>query len=120
MIKRIVVAGCRDYNNYEEAKEFIENCIRDIKSKHTLVFVSGFCRGADMLGERYARENGYDIERYPADWKRYGKGAGIVRNREMATVGDLIICFWDKKSKGTKALIDFANKLNKPLEIYCF
>ena len=47
------------------------------KNKYTLVFVSGTCRGADMLGERFAAENGYEIERYPADWKRFGKSAGF-------------------------------------------
>lgn len=50
MIKRIVVAGCRGYENYDEAKEYIEMCISEIKKKYTLIFLSGDCRGADMLG----------------------------------------------------------------------
>ena len=54
-----------------------------------------------MLGERYARENGFRIERYPADWKQYGKSAGPRRNMQMAEAGDDIICFWDGKSRGT-------------------
>ena len=58
-MKRIVVAGCRDYNDYDEAKAYIDMCIEKIKSKHEIVFVSGSCRGADRLGERYAEDNGY-------------------------------------------------------------
>lgn len=117
MEKRIVVAGCRNYENYNEAKEYIDYCISEIKSKYTLVFVSGGCRGADSLGERYAIENGYKIERYFAKWDMYGKSAGPKRNKKMAQIGDYIICFWDGKSRGTKSMIMLAKKFNKPLRI---
>lgn len=60
MIKKIVIAGCRDYTNYAQAKEYIDFCISKIKEQYELVFISGGCRGADMIGERYAKENGYD------------------------------------------------------------
>jgi len=117
LTKRILVAGSRNYNNFAEAKSFIENCISRLKNEYTLVFVSGTCRGADMLGERFAAENGYEIERYPADWKRFGKSAGPKRNETMAKVADYVICFWDGQSKGTKSMIDFAKQLNKPIRI---
>ena len=84
MIKRVVVAGCRDFNDYKTAREYIDFCISKIKKENELIFVSGGCRGADALGERYALENGYKIERYPADWEKYGKSAGPIRNKEMA------------------------------------
>ena len=71
MIKRVAVAGCRHYENYDEAKEYIDFCIGEIRKKHTLIFVSGGCRGADSLGERYAAENGFDTEIYPAVWEKY-------------------------------------------------
>lgn len=67
MIKRIVVAGSRNYNNYEDCKEYIDFCIQNLRKKHTLIFLSGCCNGADALGERYAKENGYKIEYYPAE-----------------------------------------------------
>lgn len=117
MIKKVLVAGCRNYNNYAEAKKFIDNAIIRIKNKYTLVFVSGTCRGADLLGEKYAIENGFEVERYPADWDRYGKSAGPKRNETMARISDFVICFWDGESKGTKSLINYVNKLNKPLRI---
>lgn len=117
MIKRIVVAGCRDYNNYPEAKAYIDFCISNIKQDHTLVFLSGSCRGADALGERYATENGYSIERYPAEWDKYGRAAGPKRNLEMAKNCDYVICFWDGKSRGTKTMIEYAKSLGKPVRI---
>ncbi len=117
MIRKIVVAGCRYYTKYEDAKEFIDLCISRIKNKYTLVFVSGGCSGADSLGERYARENEYKTEIYPADWRKYGKYAGPKRNEELSSIGDYFICFWDGKSKGTKSMINYARKTGKPVKI---
>ena len=117
MKKKIVVAGCRDYNNYNEASEYINECIGDIKDGYTLIFISGGCKGADLLGERYAAENGHKVERYAAEWNRYGKAAGPKRNEEMAKIADCVICFWDGKSKGTESMIKLAEKYNKMLFI---
>lgn len=117
MIKRIVVAGCRGYENYDEAKEYIEMCISEIKKKYTLIFLSGDCRGADMLGERYANENNFCIEHYPADWQKYGKSAGPKRNLQMAEDCDYVICFWDGKSRGTASIIAYAKECRKPIRI---
>ncbi|MBR4868132.1 MAG: DUF2493 domain-containing protein [Clostridia bacterium] len=117
MTKKIVIAGCRHYTDYVEAEAYIDFCISEIRHKHTLIFVSGGCRGADALGERYAKKNGYPIERYPADWKVFGKAAGPIRNKKMAEIADYIICFWDEKSKGTKSMIDCARKAKKPIRI---
>lgn len=117
MEKRIVVAGCRNYENYEEAKEYIEYCISEIKNKYKLVFVSGGCRGADVIGERFAIQKGYKIERYLAEWDKHGKSAGPKRNEKMAQIADFVICFWDGKSRGTKSMVDLAHKYNKALRI---
>lgn len=117
MIKRIVVAGCRDYKDYPAAKAYIDMCIQKIKGVHTLVFLSGGCEGADMLGERYAKENGFLLERHPADWETYGKYAGPKRNRQMAQMCDYVICFWDGQSRGTASMIAYAKEFKKPLRI---
>lgn len=117
MVKKIVVAGSRRYNNYDEACEFIDLYISRIKNIYKLVFVSGGCTGADMLGERFANENGFAVERIVAEWEKYGKRAGPIRNEKMALAGDYIICFWDGKSRGTKSMIEFAIKLGKPLKV---
>ena len=53
MIKRIVIAGSRDFENYALAKGFIDLCISDISKKYRIIFISGGCRGADALGEKY-------------------------------------------------------------------
>ena len=115
--KRVVIAGCRDYNNYDEAKPYIDYCLSNVRKENNIVIVSGGACGADAIGERYARENGFKVEKYPADWKTYGRSAGPRRNKQMAEVGDYFICFWDEESKGTKSMIDYAYKCGKPVKI---
>ena len=117
MIKRVVIAGCRDYDNYTEAKLYIDFCLSNIRKEHDIVIISGGASGADAIGERYAKENGFKVEKHPADWQRYGRSAGPKRNKQMAIIGDYVICFWDGKSNGTKSFIEYAKEFNKPIRI---
>ena len=117
MIKRIVIAGCRDYNNYNEAKKYIDYYLNNLQKENNIVILSGCATGADTLGERYAKENGFKTEKYPANWKKYGPYAGPKRNKEMAKNCDYVICFWDGKSKGTKSMINLAKEYKKPIRI---
>ena len=115
--KRILIAGCRDFNNYKIAKRYINRCLSEIKKQYDLIIVSGGAKGADMLGERFANEKKLKIERYLPDWQKYGKAAGPKRNKEMAAVSDYIICFWDKKSRGTASPIRYGRLLDKPIRV---
>ena len=117
LVKRVVVAGCRNYNNYTEAKEFIDMCLSRIRKENEIIIISGGAKGADTLGELYAQENGFRIERYIAQWEKYGKRAGPIRNEEMAKNADYVICLWDGKSRGTKSMIECAKKQGKPYKI---
>ncbi len=116
-VKRVVIAGCRDYDDYEEAKEYIDFCLSNIRKENDIIIVSGGASGADAIGERYADENGFDVEEHLADWDRYGRSAGPRRNKEMAQVADYVICFWDGESRGTKSMIEFAQQYGKPLRM---
>ena len=117
MKKRIIIAGCRNFDNYDMAKTYIDFCLSNIKKENDIVIISGCASGADAIGERYAEENGFTVEKYPADWKTYGRSAGPRRNKQMAEVCDCVICFWDGKSKGTKSMIEYAKQYNKPIKI---
>jgi len=117
MKKRIVIAGCRDYYNYEEAKAYIDYILSNIRASNEIIILSGGANGADMLGERYANENGFLIEKYPAQWEKYGASAGPRRNKQMAQDCDYVICFWDGNSRGTRSMIEYAKKLKKPIRI---
>lgn len=92
-------------------KEFLQD-----KTGEEIVIISGHASGADTLGERYAQEKGFKIETYPADWDKYGKAAGPKRNEQMANIANALIAFWDRKSKGTKSMINLAKK--KGLQVF--
>lgn len=116
-VKRVVIAGYRNYNNYDEAKRYIDFCLSNIRNENNIIIVSGCASGADAIGERYANENGFKVEKYPADWKNLGRSAGPKRNKQMAEISDYVICFWDGKSKGTRSMIEYAEEYNKPIKI---
>ncbi|MDH5727387.1 MAG: DUF2493 domain-containing protein [Gammaproteobacteria bacterium] len=82
------------------------------------VVVSGTAKGADKLGEQWAKQRNLIIEKYPADWEKYGKKAGPIRNQLMAENADGLIALWDNKSRGTKSMIDSAK--NCGLRIFIF
>ena len=113
---RVIIAGCRDFNDYELLREKCDHMLSKKKDTHKVIIVSGHAAGADALGEVYALERGYELETYPADWSR-GRMAGPLRNEKMARVSDALIAFWDGKSRGTKNMIDLANMKGIPVRI---
>lgn len=106
---KVIIAGSRSFNSYETLKLKLTQLGLDTKQ---LTIISGCARGADMLGERWAREFGKELIRMPADWDRYGKSAGYIRNEEMAKIATHLVAFWDGSSRGTKHMIDLADKYN--------
>lgn len=114
---KVIIAGGRDFVDYNLLREKVNNILIDKRLTHKIVIVSGCARGADTLGMRYASENIFDVDKYPADWDKYGKKAGYMRNVEMAENADALIAFWDGKSKGTKHMIDIATERNLPIRV---
>ena len=78
--------------------------------KEDIVVICGLARGADTLGNRYAEERGHTVQYFPADWKKYGRSAGYIRNAEMAQNADALAAFWDGKSLGTRHMIEAAKQ----------
>ena len=117
---RIIVAGSRDFNDYQLLSDTLMKYLEDMDNTDTVdspsqvKFISGTARGADVLGEQFAYTWEYEVKRFPADWDALGKRAGYVRNAEMAKYASektgVLFAFWDGKSKGTKHMIDLANK----------
>jgi len=106
---KVIIAGGRDFNDYDLLRGKCDEVIGD---NTDIEIISGTANGADRLGERYAKEKGYPVVRFPAKWSEYGKSAGPIRNKEMADYGDTLISFWDGKSKGTKHMIETAKRNN--------
>lgn len=119
MIK-IIIAGSRNFEHYTLLKFKCDAILKELKAEHEIQIVSGTAKGADQLGERYARENHYICKRFEADWDKNGKSAGFIRNEEMAKYSDYLIAFWDGKSNGTKNMIAVASRYNLKIRIIKF
>ena len=111
----VIIAGGRDFNDYELLKKKCDYYLQFVEDN--ICIISGAARGADTLGEKYAKERGYKIDSHPADWDKYGKKAGYIRNKEMVDIASAAICFWDGQSKGTKHTIDLCKEKNIPIKI---
>lgn len=108
----VVIGGYRNFENYEIFKSFVYSCLNELESNE-ITILSGHCKGVDLMGERYAKEKGLVLEIYPADWKKYGKAAGPIRNKKMVEKANIVIAFVCERAKGTKNLIAQAKKLDK-------
>ena len=104
---RVIIAGSRSFEDLDLLCNFCDYVLSDLDD---IEIVSGTAEGADNLGEEYAKLRGYPIKPFPANWKRYGKAAGPIRNEEMAAYSNMLIVFWDGKRKKKKNMIDTAEK----------
>lgn len=113
----VIIAGGRDFNDYELLKSKCFSLLKNKMDECDVQIVCGCARGADTLGRQFAEEFRLKVLEYPADWDRYGKKAGYLRNEEMAKVGNALIAFWDGKSRGTGHMIDLAKKYKLAVRI---
>lgn len=110
---RTIIAGSRSLVSYET----LLLAIAEFPFTITTV-ISGTARGVDELGERWAEENNTPLECYPADWAKFGRRAGYVRNEQMAQVAEGALILWDGMSPGTKHMINTCEHVNLPYYIY--
>lgn len=80
--------------------------------------VSGGARGVDYAGEIWAKANGIPVKVFPADWDKYGRGAGYRRNTQMAEYAEALVAVWDSESRGTHHMITVAK--NAGLRVYVY
>lgn len=117
---KIVIAGTR-YKDPENKIPFddYQLIIQSIRRSgyNITEVVSGTAIGVDRLGEVWGRANNIPVKEMPANWNRYGKKAGMIRNKNMAEYCDAAIIIWDGESRGTRNMIDNMIKQKKPYYI---
>ena len=111
----IAIVGSRTFNNYPLLAEYLNYFGRDIDK-----IISGGAKGADALAEDYAENNGLECTVLKPDWNKFGKRAGFIRNQKIIDACDMVVAFWDGKSKGTKDSIGKAKLAKKPTFIIYF
>lgn len=89
-----------------------------IDPTHVGCVISGGANGIDTLAEHWAKRNKIEFIAYLAQWNKFGKKAGIMRNHEMVEFCDYVFAFWNGKSKGTLDTILYAKKLNVPVFVH--
>lgn len=99
---KTIIAGSRGIT----VIRLVRQAVLESKFEITEV-VSGAARGVDTLGEQFAKESGIPVTRFPADWTRYGRSAGPIRNRAMAEYADALIAI-TTGSRGTASMIALA------------
>lgn len=114
MHNRVIIAGGRNFDDYVLLFNKVQKYTMNMVS---FEIVSGGAKGADSLGERYAKVNKVPLKIFKADWDKYGKGAGHIRNREMAEYATHLIAFWDGKSRGTENMINTAKELGLKVKV---
>ena len=117
---KVIVAGGRDFDNYEFLKEKLDETFESLGDldAHPIEIISGMADGADILGIKYAKEHKQTMVLYPANWDKYPRMAGILRNMNMLVTATHLVAFWDGKSHGTKHMIEIAKEKGIPVWIY--
>ncbi len=110
----VVIGGYRNFNDYETLKVFVDASIAQLNETE-ITILSGHCKGVDLMAEQYAMERNYGLEIFPAEWKKYGRAAGPIRNKQMVEKANVVIAFVCERAKGTKNLISHAKELGKRL-----
>jgi hypothetical protein len=107
---KVIIAGSRKI----EDLSIVEKAIAESGFLIAEV-VSGGAMGVDSLAEQWAAENDMPVSVFKPDWSQYGRGAGPVRNAEMTDYAEALIAVWDGESKGTRDMIDKAEKKGLPV-----
>lgn len=97
----IMVSGSRDWSDEKKIYQVLADL--DVPNGKRVRLIHGDCRGADQIAARIAKSFNWDVKSFPAEWNKYGKKAGPMRNIQMLDQKpDLVLCFPLPSSIGTK------------------
>lgn len=111
---RVAIVGSRSFSDYDEFLRLLGRLDwHDFEE-----IVSGGASGSDSLAERFADHWKIPFKKLKPDWKKNGRSAGFQRNATIISSVDMVIAFWDGKSKGTANDIDLSRKFRKDLILF--
>lgn len=106
----VLICGSRSIKNLQIS--------RYIRPESCAAIVHGGAIGIDTIADSWAKANDIETIVYKPNYKVYGKRAPLVRDEEMVEFADVVICFWNGKSRGTKYTFDYAKKLGRKVIVH--
>lgn len=113
---KVCINGSRTFKSFERLEKELNTLLASY-DRSGLEIVSGGAGGADTLAEQYAKKYDIKFTLFKAEWGKYGKPAGYIRNKLMVNYSDQLISFWDGVSRGTRHTFEYASEQNKPVTI---
>lgn len=107
---KLIVAGGRDYRDYPRLEAKLFELAETVYADKAISIISGAASGADGLAIKFAGIHNVMLYTFPANWDQYGKRAGFLRNEDMANFSHGLLAFWDGNSRGTKHMIEQAQR----------
>lgn len=115
----LLITGDRNWDNFETMFKAIKNLAK--KHNNDVLIVNGDCVGADRMSTKVANILKLNLALFPANWSRYGKSAGPIRNSLM-TICNPNECYAFHvnidDSKGTKNMINTCIKKKIPVTLF--
>ncbi len=104
----LIVAGSRDIDDYDFVSDQIRKFIKRNCFVDNVSIISGHAKGVDLLGERFADDNDLNLIIVPAQWDKFGKRAGYLRNQDMAELATHCLVICANNSKGSMHMYNIA------------
>jgi hypothetical protein len=118
---KVLICGSRFYSNYENVLHYIRH-LKATSVHGDIVIIAGGARGADTLAVKAAIACGFPFREYPAQWGKYGRKAGPIRNQTMLDMEkpDLVAAFHEdiESSRGTKDMVSRAKRNCVPVVVF--
>ena len=86
--------------------------------ENTTEIVSGGAKGVDTSAREYALAHGIKLTEFLPEYTRFGRSAPLKRNITIIEYSDIVLAFWDGKSRGTKFVIDNCRNLGVEVRVY--
>jgi hypothetical protein len=112
---RVLITGSRTWGNVHAIRRELE------KLSSGSIIIHGGARGADTIADSIARELDLEVLVFRAEWARFYRAAGVIRNEAMLKEGkpDLVLAFHEEiaTSKGTHDMVRRATAAGVPVRV---
>ena len=107
---KVAIIGSRSISRINRLEEYVP---RDVS-----LIISGGARGVDQIAKQFARAHGLPLREFLPDYTAFGRSAPLVRNLEIIEAADLVLAFWDGRSRGTQFVVLHCRAKGVPYRLF--